>query len=500
MQEQWQKKKQTKDQAKAAKLAKFNPDNARSAKDLLDEREAEATVTGKRKRDDEDENEEDDREAVQLSGMSLERPLEGLKRKKIKKEPAATASIIEDTISEKDEAQLKLEKANEKAQRKQLKAERRKEKIKEKNQVKQAKVQSKKDGSRRSQVGKTNQQQVAEDFEDSEDDDEVAKFDAQDLSGPSPATPSSKAPSPSFDQPSTISGTSSISSITTQNASTIDPSAAKKPVQEPPSLSQEELRARLQARISELRQARRADGADDKPARSRTELIEQRRKKAEQKKANKKALRAQAREEERRQRNEALARGSPHMTPSGAMSPAQAASPLSEANNFSFSRMAFDNGQFMSANLSSVLNPHKKATSTSISKDNLESLEKRQIRLSNMTPEQRASAEEKDMWLNARKRAQGERIKDDTSLLKKALKRQDNKKKKSTKDWNDRITGVANSQAIKQKRREGNLAKRKEDKGNKGNKSKKSSGKGKKNTKARPGFEGSFKTGGGKRK
>ena len=95
------------------------------------------------------------------------------------------------------------------------------------------------------------------------------------------------------------------------------------------------------------------------------------------------------------------------------------------------------------------------------------------------------------MWLNAKRRAHGERVRDDTSLLKKALKKQQGQKKKSEKEWNERTEGVQKAQYQKQKKRTENLAKRKDEKqGGKGKKLK------------RPGFEGSFKgrTGGGKKK
>ena len=468
----------------------MNPDNAKSARDLLDEREERSNAAaGKRKRD----NGEIQEEEGGLDGVVKEKPMEGLKRKKAKIEVNADTTIDESSkMDEQVKLEVKQEKAKEKARLKQLKKERKKEKLKNKSLAKDVQKQQ---STGTDDVDPVDEEQLFQ-ADESGSEHEALDFDGQDLVEASSASPLSKPPSPAFDLPHSVSGTSSISSIATPKIIS-DEADQKEATKSTTSATQEELRARLQARISELRQARKADGEDDKPARTRTELIEQRRKKVEQRKAMKKALRAQAKEEERRQRNEALARGSPLMTPSGAMSPAQLASPRGETNNFSFSRMQFDNGQFMSANLSSVLDPNKKPTSTTVSMATLDSMEKRQDRLSNMTAEQRTSAEEKDAWTNARKRAQGQRIKDDTSLLKKALKQRDNKKRKSSKEWDTRLAGVASAQAAKQKRREENLAKRREDKGNKG---KKGSGKNKKKTKARPGFEGSFRAGGSKRK
>jgi len=97
------------------------------------------------------------------------------------------------------------------------------------------------------------------------------------------------------------------------------------------------------------------------------------------------------------------------------------------------------------------------------------------------------------MWLHAKKRAHGEHVRDDTNLLKKTLKRQQGQKKKSEREWTERVEGVQKAQHARQKRRNDNLAKRKEEKGAK-------TGGGNKKVK-RPGFEGSFKgrTGGKKK-
>jgi hypothetical protein len=412
---------------------------------------------------------EEDGEFEIIDGIVIERPREGIKpiQKKMKK----------------DNTEKKLKKA-----------ERKKEKKRDKAEAKKVKAQ-KKEEEPTQEDDRDNAQDVSNDeWESDAESAEVGDIDMTDIveteklsTSEQSTTPSSKAPSPSFDPPNNVSGTSSISSVVTQNNSSDTSKKLKLQV----NVNQEELRARLQKRIAELRAARKADNEDGTPARTRTELIEQRRKKANEKKANKKALRQQAKEEEQKQKELALARGSPLMSPSG-MSPAHVASPLSETNNFSFGKIAFENGQFMSANLDSILDPHKKKGPRDV-KSALNMAEKHKQRLAGLDEAKRSDIEEKDMWLNARKRAQGERIRDDTSLLKKALKRKENKKKKSEKEWNDRISAVASSQAARQKKREENLQKRREDKSNKGKKSK---GPKKAKKKARPGFEGSFKTGG----
>ncbi len=328
-------------------------------------------------------------------------------------------------------------------------------------------------------------------------------------SAPSTATPSPFPNSPAFDAPPTESESSSTSSIVPPTAPSelrtdeINTDASlSKPLNgsEPPKAVPEELRSRLQTRIEELRAARRADGPNGKPARNRQELLDARRQKEEQRKAHKKSLRRQAKEEEERQKAETLARGSPLLSPasfnargSPLMSPGtglNATTPGEAINNFSFGRVAFGNGQEASAQLNDILSI-KDPKGPSDPRTALQAAAKKQAHLASLDLATRADKEEKDMWLNARKHAHGERVRDDTSLLKKTLKRKEKQKAKSTKEWSERLEGIKKAQSLKQKRREDNLAKRKEEKGVKKGKGKKKA-KAKAKPKARPGFEGSF--------
>ena len=322
----------------------------------------------------------------------------------------------------------------------------------------------------------------------------------------STATPSPAPQSPIFDASTTQSGTSSISSIA---PSTI--AASKDRTHHPhkllsiPQAKPEELKVRLQQRIEALRAVRKADTIDGTPARNRQELMEARRRKEDQRKARKKELRLKTREEELRQRDLALARGSPLLSPA-VMSPIPGRtvvpSPLGDhaesSNNFSFGRIAFENGQTMTPNLHAVIDPHRrKGPQDPLTA--LQAVNKRNERISALDPTKRADIEEKDSWLNARKRAHGERIRDDSSLLKKTLKRKEKAKKKSEKEWGERIEGIEKGKAMRQKKREENLQKRKDEKGVKGKKAKsKLKGAKKGKPKARPGFEGSFRAGGKK--
>ena len=517
LQDQWKKKKQTKAEAAAAQRAKLDPDSAKSAKDVMDER------ARKRKLE---EIEESD-----VEGVEKELPKQGLKipqEKKAKKQKTSDLSQDKTTTDESKSKSSKSDKAVENAEAKRQKAERKKgkqlRKAEKKKKQKAAKAadqvvrlptdeieiateedaedkpvaEESVEDSEMDAEDKPPAKEVVEDsgMEDTENlpEDKIEPFEAEgleegnsDAQNPS-ASPSPSPPSPTFDNPTEPSANTSTSSV-------IPPATAPKHIKLP--TDPELLRARLAARIEALRAARKADGPDGAPARNRQELMEARRKKEEQRRAHKKELRLKARLEEDARREAALAsaRDSPA---SGIFSPAI----QSPENNFSFGRVSFADGQQLSEDLSALRDaPKKKGPQDAATA--LQASEKKRLRLAGLDEEKRADIEEKDLWLNAKKKAHGEKIRDDTSLLKKTLKRKEKAKKKSEKEWNERKEGVAKGQAIRQKKREENLKKRRDEKGPKGKgKGKGKSGgvskTGKPKVKSRPGFEGSF--GSGKRK
>jgi hypothetical protein len=144
----------------------------------------------------------------------------------------------------------------------------------------------------------------------------------------------------------------------------------------------------------------------------------------------------------------------------------------------------------MQENLSGFLESRKRK-GKSDPKTALEAAKKKKQRLSALDEAKRKDIEEKDLWLAAKKRAQGEKVLDDPTLLKKTVKRLEKQKSKSKQEWKERITSVEKGKAMRQKKREENLKKRKEEKGQKGKKGKKAGKPGKKVK--RPGFEGTFK-------
>jgi Surfeit locus protein 6/60S ribosome biogenesis protein Rrp14 len=475
-QDQWKRKKQTKEEAAAARRAKLDPDSIKSAKDVMDEQ------SKKRKLYDLDESD--------IEGVEKEVPKQGLKaagsaNKKQKTDKKAqslstTASADKDDTAVKDKAEqkkLKLQRKKEKLAKKLERKKTKKEKIAEKeadlagdeNEVKVKDLQDA-DGEGAEVVANGETAEVLE------------KIDLEGItngagSPKSTASPSPDAPSPTFDNPAEPSTDTSTSSI-------IPPATVTKHVKLPKDM--EVLKVRLAERLELLRAARKANGPNGAPARNRQELMEARRKKEEQRRAHKKELRLKAKMEEEVRREEALAsaRDSP-------MSPA-----IHNSNeNFSFNRVSFADGQTLAADLSSLRSaPKRKGPQDALTA--LQASEKKRLRLAGLDDDKRADIEEKDLWLNANKRAHGEKVRDDTSLLKKTLKRKEKQKKKSEKEWNGRKEGVAKGIAARQKKREDNLRKRKEEKGSskgKGKSGGKIASKGaKKKVKSRPGFEGSF--------
>ncbi|KAI0381302.1 SURF6-domain-containing protein [Hypomontagnella monticulosa] len=497
--DQWQRKKQTKAEAAAARRNKLDPDSAlnRSVKEVMDEQ-----AQKKRKRGQMQDGEEDDWSDVE--GVEAEKPGEGLK-KKMSKDAKKKQKKLDEEEAELSEKQRRKE--EKKAARKERKAERQqlreeeaafqRQTIKGVNKIKLGPREARTGSTPNGDVKSTNantradltaDQDMPEEVMEPEDadDHDIVLGDAPDeqISNSIPSPPS-EPQSPVFDTNGTPADSTGQAPSTTTSVSSTGTSEKPKHIKIPSDTSA--LRARLAARIQALREARKAD-VDGKPVRTRQELIEARRQKQAERKAHKKELRKQAREEADRKREEALA--SARNSPGSILSPAIDL----EENNFSFGRVGFGDGSQLSHDLSHVLSNGKKK-GPSDPKTALQKLENQKKRLQEMGEEKRKDVEDKELWLTARRRAEGEKIKDDEKILKKAVKRKEVAKKKSEKEWTARKEGVTKSMKDRQKKREENIRKRKEDKAmGKGGKKK-----GAKKSKGRAGFEGSF-IGGGKKK
>ncbi len=280
-QDQWKKKKQTKEQAAAARRAKLDPDSAKSAKDVMDER------ARKRKLEELEDVEESD-----IGGVEKEQPKQGLR---IPQERKTKKQKVEDNAkgaqsAEKQVSAAKTSKsygADERRLKQEQKKEKKKKKAEEKIKAQEAAAQKAELPSHERVDPKRDSKADAEDSAEGDDEelpvDEIGYFEAEGLEENQDEQDSndSSPPSPTFDNPTEPSANTSTSSV-------IPPATAPKHIKLP--TDPELLRARLAARIEALRAARKADGPDGAPARNRQELMEARRKKEEQRRAHKKEL------------------------------------------------------------------------------------------------------------------------------------------------------------------------------------------------------------------
>ncbi|KAF2862286.1 SURF6-domain-containing protein [Piedraia hortae CBS 480.64] len=427
--EQWNRRKQSKEEKKAAKKAKLDPVNQKSALDVMKERER------KRKRE------------LGMDDESIAAQPES-KSAKVALDADATANRCK-TVAEKRK-QKRIEKKEKGAKKREKQAKREAQKV------------------------------SAEDEPESPEVETGPELEGINVSGLVVGEDSTAPPSPSLSPAFDVAtNASSASSNTTVAPADAEPQVVKPTVQHEgvlspklqlPDMDPDELKERLRIKIEELRAKRKADGPDGKPARSRQELLEQRRKKEQQRKAAKKEQIHLAKEKEQQLKEQQL-RNSPSSIDVFKSKP--------KANNFAFSRLAFADGTMADANLT-TLQEQKKKKGPQDPRTALEAAQKKTQRLAGYDEAKRADIAEKDSWLNAKKRAHGERVRDDTSLLKKALKRKEKQKMKSERQWQEREQAVIKSKEAKQKKREANLQQRKDGKK-----------KGKKG--GRPGFEGRFK-------
>ncbi|EOO02022.1 putative surfeit locus protein 6 protein [Phaeoacremonium minimum UCRPA7] len=525
LQNQWKAKKQTKEEAKAAKRGKLDPDSAlnRNAKEVMDER-----ARQKRKAQEIEEEEEnqiaeqnDDNGGIDVdsdvNGIEREKPREGLKQKIADVEPNKKQKL---STSQEEEEPITLSTKQEKQLlRKQKKSEKRAEKKKTRTSDKNVdEVVADAAAHEEVPVSKTTKSKARKeapaeninilpsketDNDSAEDIDQAGEMQAIEISGLDgegevqelqTSSSESSPNSPTFDTEQTPNqATGEPASTTTSISSTVPPSERPRHIKIPADTTA--LRARLAAKIEALRAARKADNADGKPIRTRQELIESRRVKQAERKAHKKELRRQAKEIEEQKREEALL--SARTSPGSIMSPLLSFGSPDDgsANHFAFGRVAFADGTQMSHDLSYVKDGSAKKKGPSDPKTALAKLEAQKKRVSHLDEDKRKEVLEKETWLAARKRAEGEKVRDDETLLKKAVKRKEKAKKKSEKEWKERAEGVGKAIKQRQQKREENIKKRRDEKllGKAGKKGKKAV---KKN---RPGFEGTLRVGGKKR-
>ena len=249
--------------------------------------------------------------------------------------------------------------------------------------------------------------------------------------------------------------------------------AQSKSVQKKPDPQRiEALRSQLADKIKELREKRKAPGTTVKGAPlNREAILEARREK--QRIAKEKRLLKRKREEE--EEGDSDTEGESNDASD------------EEGSSLVFSQVVFKDGDKATGDLKDI----RKKKSNKGPRDilgQLKHIEAKKSKLQSMDAEKRENIETKTKWSRALAQAEGEKIRDDEKMLKKSLKKQTKQKKKSARLWKDRQETVTKSIAEKQKKREDNIALKRER-----NKLKS------KKAKIRAGFEGRRKSSGNKR-
>lgn len=235
------------------------------------------------------------------------------------------------------------------------------------------------------------------------------------------------APSSAEASPATTT-TTPAATETAESTPAATPAPAKAPKAEIDPVARAEQRARLAARIETLRATRKADNTDGSSARTRQELMEARRKKEAERKERKKAVRLASRmsTEEGGEVIESI--------PGAPEAAAAKPNPVTVVKNFSFGRVMFDDGNQLDASLTAFKKEKRREGPRDIL-GQLKHTEAKKRRIENMTDEKKEVVMEKEKWSKALKQATGEKVKDDEKLLKKALKRQEATKRKSSSEW-----------------------------------------------------------------
>ncbi|QLQ80109.1 hypothetical protein HG537_0D01090 [Torulaspora globosa] len=261
----------------------------------------------------------------------------------------------------------------------------------------------------------------------------------------------------------------------------------------------EALRSKLQARIQELKEKRKAPGTKVKGApSSREAILAERKRKLESKKRK-----------QRPQQDEDELNGSDNSDSDGdgdsdnqmdgeSDRKRQKTADDNIASQVMFQNIIFDDGDSVASNLQNLRRTaKKKGPANNDVRAHLKLVEAKKQKLESKDELEQIKLKEKTKWQRATLQAEGVKLKDDEKLLRKALKRKEAKKRKSALEWKERQKTVASTIAEKQKRREENLKIRRENKGVKRSKQQKMKRKftGTTGSKKRAGFEGRLKSG-----
>ncbi|ODV81168.1 SURF6-domain-containing protein [Suhomyces tanzawaensis NRRL Y-17324] len=242
------------------------------------------------------------------------------------------------------------------------------------------------------------------------------------------------------------------------------------------------LREKLAAKIKVFKETRKAPGTKLPGApKSREQILAERKRKEELKKAEKLKRKHEEIEDED--------------------SDSDDSEDEEKSQGVLFGNIVFNDGSRVTSDLSKLRSTVEKSKQKGPANNDLKAhllkLEQKKRKLEQMSPEEKKAFEEKEKWQRVMSQAEGVKLKDDEKLLRKAIKRKEKQKLKSEIEWKERKQIVKDTVAARAKRREENLKARRDNKGKKGKKQprlKKFTGTINKAAKKRAGFEGSAKS------
>ncbi|XP_072013993.1 uncharacterized protein [Amphiura filiformis] len=226
--------------------------------------------------------------------------------------------------------------------------------------------------------------------------------------------------------------------------------------------SLDELRGKLQKRIEELKLKRKAPGAEGDNAVPRK--MSKKMKRAEKKKQEKmEAIQASKKKLQDSMRNKAKLREAEE---DGGQTKEE--TQTSQKEEVAFSKFAFE--EFDHAKKQEEKKKRKKHDDPRSGKDYvrlLKKVEKHKQELTDLKerdPDKAQKVITKETWQKAMNKAQGIKVKDDPDLLKKSMRREQQKKKRSTKSWKSREKQTQSLIKAKQDKRNKNIQARKDSK------------------------------------
>lgn len=282
---------------------------------------------------------------------------------------------------------------------------------------------------------------------------------------------SEKSGKPDKEAPS-VSADASLNIDTDQSLSKAEASTSKSGEKESKKLSQEEqqlkeqrrkeLKEKLASKITQLRESRKAPGTKNGgPVKSREHMLAERKRKQDWRRQEK--LKRKREEQEQSDDDDDNSDDDDDDDDDDD----------EDANaNVMFGNIEFQDGTRLTSDLSrlrkGIDQKKKKGPANKDIKAHLVNLEAKRRKLDQLLPEEKEKQQIKDKWLTVFAQAEGVKVKDNEKLLKRSLKRKEKQKLHSEIEWKERKTVVKDTITARQKRRDANLAARREGKGKKG--------------------------------